>query len=246
MKLKILLCIFVISIGYALVDVGIDEKLGELISLDSVFYDENNNQVVLKDAINKPTILSLVYFTCPGICNPLLIGLSEVLGKMELTPVKDYNVLSVSFDEMDTTQIAKEKKQSQLRLIKKNFDPNAWKFLSGNKENIKKFTDSVGFKFKKDGKDFIHSAALIIISPKGKIIRYIRGVTFLPFDVQMALTEASKGTPGPTINKILLYCYSYDPIGRKYAFNILKVIGTVTLTVLISFFIFLVTRKKRA
>ncbi len=211
------------------VDVGIDEHLGAIIPLDTKFKNEDGKTVTLRQVITKPTILSLVYFECPGICTPLLTGLASTIRDLDLHPGQDYNVLSVSFNEKDTADIAKGKKANYLTLIQDPFPPDAWHFLTGSRDAIQKLTDAVGFKFVRKGKDFLHPASIFFIAPDGRIIRYMYGTDYLPFDVKMALTEASRGQPGPTINKVLLYCYSYDPIGRRYVTNFTRVAGVLTI-----------------
>jgi protein SCO1/2 len=159
---------------------------------------------------------------------------------------KDYNVLTISFDPKDTPSIALDKKRNYLEIIKKDYHEESWRFLTGDDENINKLTDAVGFRFKKDGEEFIHSAALIVLSPNGKIIRYLYGITFLPFDLNMAVTEANQGRIGPTIRKALLFCYKYDPKGRKYALNVTRIAGTAIIIFAGAFFSYLtITGRKR-
>lgn len=225
-------------------DIGIEEKLGAYVPLDLSFYDENNNVTSLKRVIKNSTIVSLVYYHCANICNPLLSNIAEVLNKLPLEPGKDYSILTISFDDKDIPAVAAQKKNNYLRAIKKPFPEKAWKFLTGDSVNIKKFTTAVGFKFKKEGNEFLHPASLIILSADGKIIRYLYGITFLPFDLQMALTEASEGRIGPTISKVLFYCFSYDPKGRKYMLNITRVAGSAVLFLVITFFVYLIIKNK--
>jgi protein SCO1/2 len=130
-------------------------------------------------------------------------------------------------------------------MIERPFPEDAWRFLTGDKENIRKLTDAVGFHFRREREDFLHPVSLILLSPDGKITRYIYGTDFLPFDLKMALLEASEGRVGPTVGKVLRFCFSYDPKGRKYVFNTLKVTGIVTLLFALSFIAFLVFKGKR-
>jgi protein SCO1/2 len=130
-------------------------------------------------------------------------------------------------------------------MIEKPFPEEAWRFLTGDRESILKLMDAVGFYFKREGKNFLHPVALIILAPDGKITRYLYGTEILPFDLRMALLEASEGRIGPTISKVLRFCFSYDPKGRKYVFNTLKITGIVTLTFAFSFILFLIWRGRR-
>lgn len=225
---------------------GIYEKLDEYVPEDLVFTDENGNQVNFKSLVNKPTVLTLVYFTCPGICSPLLDGVAEVITRSDLTLGKDFQVLTVSFNHKETYQLAKSKKRNYVKQVKKEIDTTQWIWMVGDSVNIHKLTNSVGFQFKQVGNDFVHAAAIMVLSPDGKITRYLYGVYFLPFDLKMAVTEAAQGKSGPTINKILNFCFSYDPEGKKYVFNITKVSATIILFFALSFlaYLFLTKRKK--
>lgn len=229
------------------VEIGIDEKLGDFVPLDLTFYDENGDRAALNELIQRPTILNLVYYRCPGICSPLMSGIAEVLGKLDLEPGKDYSVLTISFDPSETPSLAAEKKKNYMATLgDPSFPQEGWKFLTGDSAQIVRLTDAVGFRYKREGTEFLHTAALTVLSPEGKIARYIYGITFLPFEVKMAILEASEGKTGPTISRVLLYCFSYDPQGRRYVFNILKVSGTVILFFAAAFLAYLILGGKRS
>lgn len=225
--------------------IGIDEKLGQLIPLDLTFYDENGNRVALRQLIHTPTILALVYLHCPNVCSLLLQNLAEVLNELPAEPGKEYTVISISFDDREKSSLALEKKKTYLKMIRKPFPTDAWRFLTGDQENIHKLTDAVGFHFKRVGDDFEHPVTLIIVAPDGKIVRYMYGADPLPFDLRLALVEASQGRIGPTIAKVVRFCFSYDPKANKLVFNMLKVTGTVTLLFALSFILFLIFRGKK-
>jgi protein SCO1/2 len=226
-------------------EVGIVEQLGKYLPLDLIFKDSSGKDVKLNDLIDKPTVLSLVYFHCPTVCKPLLGAKTDVLDRIDLTAGKVYDALTISFNEDETPENAKTIKDHFLGRSRKKIPPDAWHFLTGDKETIKKLTDVVGFYFKRDGADFIHATGLIMISPQGKITRYFTGLAFLPFDIKLGLLEASEGKIGPTISKILLYCFRYDPDGKRYVFDILKVTGTVTLFFLVIFVTWLMISTRR-
>jgi protein SCO1/2 len=228
--------------------VGIDEKLGQTIPLDITLIDESGKSVLLKDIINnsKPVILSLVYFRCPGICSPLLSGVADVISKMDLEAGKDYNIITVSFDPTEDYIMAAEKKKNYIKTIKnKTIPPNAWNFFTADSTNIARITDAVGFRYIKQGNDFIHSGVLTMLSPQGKIVRYLYGIDFNPFDMKLALIEASEGKVGSTIAKVLTLCFSYDPDGRKYALNITRIAGGGVILFIVGFVIFLRLMKKK-
>jgi protein SCO1/2 len=209
--------------------VGIQEKLGQTMPLDLELYDEAGHLVSLKSLVNKPTIFTFVYFRCPGICTPLLNELTKVVDKTDLVLGKDYQIITISFDSRETPDIAAGKKDSYMQLLKKPEDPNGWRFLTGDSLTIQRVTDGAGFYFTRNGNDFIHAGALIVVSPEGKITRYINGIQYLPFDVKMAVYEATTGKVGPTVAKVLTFCFSYNPEGRTYTLNFMRIALVVTL-----------------
>jgi protein SCO1/2 len=226
-------------------NIGIDEKLGQTVALDTTLLDEQGERVVLRTLVDKPTVLTLNYFRCAGICTPLLNGVADVIGKTGQTPGKDFQVLTVSFDPRDNPEIAGLKRNNYVKQLGAGFPPSAWRFLTGDPASTKRLADSVGFKFAKAGNDYVHPGAIMILSPAGKVSRYMYGVRFLPFDLKMALTEAAEGRTGPTINSLLMLCYSYDPAGRTYFFNITRVVGAFTLLLAAVFASVTLIRRRR-
>lgn len=210
------------------VEVGIVEKLGETLPLNLTFYNENNDTVALRSMINKPTILSFVYFDCPGLCSPLLDGIADVVSKMDLSLGKDYNIITISFNTKDTPEKARIKKQNFIQKIDEK-DRGHWIYLTGDLENIQKITEAAGFRYKPMGLDFVHPATIILLSPGGKITRYLYGVSFLPFDVKMAILEAEKGLAQPTRSKVLQYCFGYDSVSRSYTLQFTRIVGAFML-----------------
>jgi protein SCO1 len=234
------------------IEIGIDEQLGSTIPLDLKFTDENGKEILLKDLVTIPTIFNFVYYSCPGICSPLLSEISNVAGKLDLIPGKDYQIISISIDETETSDLAADKKRNYLNAIKGDYPVSAWRFLTGDSLSIHTLTDAAGFYFKKDGDDFIHAGALIFVSPLGKITRYLfsnyseafGNFRILPFDVKMAVYEASEGRATPTIAKMLKFCFSYDREGKSYVLNITRIAGAGML-VLVAIFVAIITIKPR-
>jgi protein SCO1/2 len=225
-------------------EVGIDEKLGATIPLDLVLKGEDGQSVTLRQLVDKPTVLSLNYFRCAGICTPQLAGVADVLNRTQAEPGKDFQVITVSFDERDLPDVAAQKRTNYLEEIKRPFPPGAWRFLTGPGATTRALADSVGFKFKRDRDDFIHAAALIFISPQGRITRYMYGTEYLPVDFQMAAQEAARGEAQPTINKFVKFCFSYDPVGRKYVLNT-TIIGAIVVLLSASIFLTVLILKGR-
>ena len=225
--------------------VGIQEKLGQNLPLDVELYDETGQLVQLKSLMNKPTIFTFVYYRCPGICSPLLNELAKMVDKMDLELGKDYQILTLSFDHREKPEIAAEKKVNYLDLIGKRTDPKGWRFMTADSVNIQRLTDAAGFYFMRSGNDYVHAGALIVVSPEAKITRYINGIKYLPFDVKMAVYEASAGKVRPTIGTLLTICYSYDPESHSYTLNIVRISAFVILVLITIFVLVFIVRPKK-
>jgi protein SCO1/2 len=226
-------------------ELGIYENLDKFIPENLKFTDENGKQIILNSLIDKPTVINLVYYECPGLCSPLLEGIANVITKAKLDLGSEYQVFTISFDPGETTKLAQMKKATYAALVKGKDVENGWKYFTGDQENINKLLNALGYKIKQEGQEYIHPAAIMILSPKGKITRYLHGVYFLPFDLKMAVTEAMDGRSGPTINKVLQYCFSYDAEGKKYVLNFTKISGTLILLLALGLFSGLVFRNKK-
>ena len=157
-------------------------------------------------------------------------SLAASLPKVSLVPGKDYRVLVVSFDDEDTPALAARKKQNYLSAMDFAFPEENLRYLTGNADSIRRFMDALGFPFIRVGPgNFSHPLGLIALAPGGKIVRYLYGQGFLPFDLTMALAEAAKGQTGLSIKRVLAYCFSYDPEARGYVFNLMRIAGIVIL-----------------
>jgi protein SCO1 len=216
------------------VEVGIVEHLDSTIPLDIAFHNEKDSMVHLRDLVNKPTVFSFVYFDCPGLCSPLLNGISEVVEQTDMELGKEYQIITISFNYKDSPEKAKIKKRNFLNKHSKQH-AGSWIYLTGDSASIYEICNAVGFKFKRAGLDYIHAAAIVVVSPKGKITRYLYGISFLPVDLKMAIIESQKGLSRPTINQVLSFCYAYDPAGKRYVLDVMKITGTLILFVIILF-----------
>jgi protein SCO1 len=225
-------------------EIGIIEHLNEYIPEHIMLINENKDTVDLKKIINKPTVLCFVYFECPMLCSPLMNGLADVIDKTNLKIGKDYQVLTIGFNTEEPLSLAISKKKNYVSHMKTKEAANAWNFFISDSINITRATNALGFRFKRAGNVFLHSATLIFISPEGKITRYLNGTYFLPFEFKMAIAESSKGISGPTINKLLQYCYGYDTQAKRYVLDITKVGGGIILLILLAIVFPLIIRPR--
>jgi protein SCO1/2 len=227
-------------------DVGVTEHLNEFIPKDVTLVNQYGDTVNIMELIDKPTMLNFVYYRCPGICSPLMNGIAEFVDKLDMNIGEDYQILTISFDHREGTELAKRKHVNYMKMIEKDIPEDGWTFYTADSVDIHKITDATGFKFLRTGNDFAHSATLIMLSPEGKITRYLHGTYFLPFEVKMSVVEAAEGKVGSTINRVLQYCYSYDPTGQKYVLNITKITGTFIMIVAVIIFLVLIIKPKNS
>jgi len=235
-------------------DIGVEEKLGTTIPPDLRFYDESGDQILLSSLFKdeKPVILSLLYYSCPRVCSYVLKGIVESVNGLEsLTLGNDYKIVSISFNPEDTPELANKKSQKYKNELKEKVSSDKdWSFLTGDQANILKLTQAVGFKYKKDGEEYAHPTTLIILTPQRKISRYLYGIQSEPNDLKLALLEASDGEIGTSeiLNKVMLFCYEFDPVGKRYALQALRVVkagGVITLLTLAGFLTYYWRREKK-
>jgi len=249
--MKKLLMFLMLLVTANATQLGINEKLGTMIPLDLTFIDETGKSRTLKDYMDgKPTMISLNYFRCAGICTPQLEDMAKMLARLDLAENIDYKALTISFAVDETPPLAAAKRKTHLSSMNRAYVADAWHFLISENNSTSILADKVGFSYEKSVSeagvvDYIHPAALIMLSPEGKVTRYLNGIEQLPFDVKMALMEAGEGKIGPTIAKNLLYCFAYDPKAKTYIFKWEKIAATVMFAIMFGFFIYLVKTSKR-
>ena len=233
----------------ALAGVGIDQKLDRQVPLDLTFRDEAGRTVPLSSFFSgrKPVILALVYYQCPMLCTMILNGVESSLKAVPFDPGRDFEVLSVSFDPKDTPQLAASKKQMYLRRYGRPGTANGWHFLTGDEANIHALTSAVGFRYKYDAASgqFAHASGIMVLTPQGRLSRYLYGVEYAPRDVRLALVEASENKIGSPVDQLLLFCYHYDPATGKYgaiAINFVRFAG-LAFTLICGFFLIVAWRR---
>jgi len=225
-------------------EIGVFEKLGDTIPLDLWFLNEESEKVTLRQLIDKPTVMCFVYFDCPNLCSPLMDGVADVVSKMDMQLGTEYQVITISFNTSDTPEKAREKKVNFVQRISKE-NQKDWIYLTGTQENISAITAATGYKYHPQGLDFAHPSVIMVVSPAGKITRYLYGLTYLPFDLKMAIIESQKGIARPTANKILEYCFAYNPASKTYTLQVTRIVGIITIFFLILIMIILLARRRK-
>jgi protein SCO1/2 len=230
--------------------VGIDQNLNAQIPLELKFKDETGQTVRLGQYFRqKPVVLALVYYECPGLCDLILNGLSHTMQQISLNVGSDYEVVTVSFDPKDTWQLATAKKANYIEKYNRPGAKEGWHFLTGDQASIKSLTETVGFHYNYDpiSKQFAHASAIYVLTPEGKIARYFYGIEYKPRDFRLGLVEASANKIGSPADQVLLFCYHYDPTTGKYGMavtQVTRVLGTATV-LLLGGFVFIMLRRER-
>ncbi|MBA3786237.1 MAG: SCO family protein [Acidobacteria bacterium] len=235
--------------------VGIEQKLNEQLPLSAEFKDEDGNVVKLGDYFGKekPVILALVYYECPMLCNEVLNGLTGSLKGISFDAGKEFEVVAISFDvrENDKPDLAKNKRASYLNRYGRPGAENGWHFLTGTQSEIDRVTQAVGFNYQFDeaSNQFAHAGGVMIITPEGKISRYLYGIDYAPKDLKFALMDSAEGNIGNPAEQLYLYCFHYDPATGKYGLQILSVMRLMAIATIVGivgmFFVFWRSNKKR-
>jgi protein SCO1/2 len=247
---KILIFVL-LTLAASAVQLGVQEHLGDKVPLDLTFIKEDGSKATLKELMDgKPTILSLNYFRCSGICTPQLNDMAKMFSKLDLAENTDYKVLTISFADNEGYKLAAAKRKNILASISRPYVQDAWHFLVSDGNSSAELARRVGFNYEKKVSpagvvEYVHPASLIVLSPEGKITRYLNGIEQLPFDVKMAVIEAAQGKVGPTIAKTLLFCFAFDPKGKTYVFKWEKIAGVVMTAIMLLFLFYLIRSSRR-
>jgi len=238
------------SVPRALREIGFDQRIGESIPLDLVFRDERGASVRLADYFGRrPVVLVFAYYSCPMLCTLVVSGLPSALDVLSLQPGSDFEIVTVSFNPADTPASAAEKKAGYLERYKKTGAAGAWHFLTGDPPSIERLTKAAGFRYAWDAetKQFAHPSGVIVLTPDGRLARYLFGIEYGPRDLRYAIVEASEGRVGNAADALLLYCYHYDPMTGRYGFVVMRALrlaGGATVLALCAFIVVMVRRER--
>lgn len=237
----------------ALEEVRIEEKLGAQLPLDVTLEDGSGKPYRLAQAFDgkRPVVLALVYYDCPMLCGLILSGMAKAMRENGLELGKDYQALTISFDPTEKPVQGAERRRGYLQSMGKTDAGADWPFLVGPAEVTRRISDAAGFYYKRDevSGEWAHVAALFVLTPDGKVSRYLYGIDYPAKDFRLALVEAADGKVGTSFDRLLLTCYRYDPASRKYepyALGIVRAGGLAALLGLGGLIVGLVWRERRA
>ena len=227
-------------------------ELNAQLPLDAPFLDENGKSVTLGGYLHqqKPVVLAFVYYGCPMLCTQLEQGVVGSLRMLSFNPGRDYDVVFISFDDRDTAQMATAKKNTAMEHFRRPETASGWHFLTGAKESVAAVTNAANFHFNFDAKNnlFAHGSGILLLTPDGRVSRYFYGVEFPGRDLRLGLVDASQGKIGTPVDKMLLYCFEYDPSAGRYSATILGImrVGAVLTIAGLLFVILFVRRRDHA
>ncbi len=230
--------------------ITIEQRLNNQIPLDATFRDEAGRTVQLSEYFKdgKPVLLSLAYYECPMLCNEILNGVERTLRALSFMPGREFQVINVSFDPRETPELAARKRETHLKRLQRGGAEQGWHFLTGDKANIDRVTEAVGFGYAWDANSnqFAHASAIMIATPDGKLSHYFYGIEYAPKDVRLALVAASAGKIGSPVDQLLLYCYHYDPTTGKFApvMAVVRTAGVLTVFGVVAMILLLVRHSR--
>jgi protein SCO1/2 len=219
-------------------ELAFEQRLNASVPLDATFRDEAGRTVRLDALVrDKPVILVLAYYRCPQLCNLVLNGLLDGLRGVGFRPGEEFRIVTVSFDPRETAELAAAKKAHYVEAYDRPGAAAAWHFLTGDKDPIDRLCESVGFRYAFDAKNdrYNHPSGVVILTPDGRVSRYLFGIRYPSRDLKLGLIEASAGQVGSVVDQFLLFCFHYNPASGKYAFavmNAVRLAGGLTALVL--------------
>lgn len=243
--LSLLIVLFVSAVADAIENPGTELKtvavkpvLGGKIDLNLKFKDQTGAEKTLREfaLAGKPIVLIPVYFNCPQLCGEVLTQVTDSINKLGLSLGQDFSFLTASFNPEEGPDLAQKRADHFWNLyIEPEKAKGGWKFLTGSPDSINPLMQSLGFSYRKDGKEFAHAAVLYVLTSKGVISQYFTGIEFPPRDIRLSIVEASEGKVGSLLDHAMLFCFRFDPLKGRYTWAVLgslKVVGALTILLL--------------
>jgi protein SCO1/2 len=232
-------------------EIGFDQRIDERLPLDVELVDEQGQRRPLGTFFGaRPVVLAFVYFDCPMLCTQVLSAMTSTFGVLSLDPGTDFEIVVVSFDPREGPALAAEKKALYLARFGRPATSSGWHFLTGDQPAIDRLTRAAGFRYTWDEEtgQFAHPAGVVVVTPDGRLSRYLFGLEYGPRDLRFAIVEASEGRIGSLVDAVLLYCYHYDPMTGRYGLvvmRVLRIAGAATVIGLGTFIVVMVRRERK-
>lgn len=233
--------------------VDIDQKLDQSLPLDLPFRDAFGQDVTLGRYFkgNKPVVLALVYYECPMLCTMVLNGALRAFNTVsEMSVGRDYDVVAISIDPRETPELALQKQQKYQSRYRREGSKNGWHFLVGDEASVERIADAVGFSFVYDEENdqWAHPSAIMVVTPEGKLSKYLLGIDYDPRELRAALVAASEGSIGTLVDRVILYCFNYNPLEGKYSLAVMRLMrtgGVLTVLGILAYVLFSGLRGRR-
>lgn len=230
--------------------VHFDQKLNAQVPLDAHFRDEKGKTVDLKTlGQGKPIVLAIVFFECRTLCSEILNETVRSLKDVPFSPGKEFQVVILSMNPRETPALASSKKRDYLKLYGKPGTEQGWHFLTGEKPQIDRVADAIGYGYAYDPKSdqYAHPNGIVMLTPHGKVTRYYYGLTYPPRDLKFGLMDASHDRIGSPVEQLLLTCFHYDPTTGRYdasVMGVVRIAGVLTVLALVAM-VFVLSRTDR-
>jgi protein SCO1 len=227
-------------------EIGFDQHMGRALPGGLHFLDEASRGVVLEDFFqDRPVVLALVYFSCPMLCLQTLENLARSVDALPFRAGRRFDVLAVSFDPHDTPALAASRKAALF--ARSPAAAEGWHFLTGNRPEITQLTAAVGFKYVFDDslQQFAHPVGLTVLTPDGRISRYLFGIDYKPIDLRLAILDASEHRVGSVTDSMLLYCYHYEPTTGRYGLLVMRLVRTAASATVLCLAVLVITLVRR-
>lgn len=229
-------------------NVGIDQRLDAQVPLDLAFRDESGKTVRLGEYFgSKPVVLTLVYYDCPMLCTQILNGVVGSLKALKFEIGNEFNVVTVSFNPKETSDLAASKKQSYLTRYGRPGAEQGWHFLTGDQSSIDSLCQAVGYRYQYDPatQQYAHASGIMVLTPQGKVSKYFYGIEYAPRDLRLGLIEASASKIGTPVDQVLLYCFHYDPSTGKYGAVVMNIVRLAAILTIAGMIILVLLMRKR-
>jgi protein SCO1 len=216
--------------------------------MDLVFHDESGKAVRLGDLFrDKPVVLSLVYYECPMLCSMTLNGLVKSMRPLAFNVGDEFDVITISFDPNETPALAAAKKGVYVQDYGRSSAASGWHFLTGSADSIRRLTDAVGYRYQWDQytRQWAHVSAIMVLTPDGRVSQYLYGIEFSSRDLRLSLVQAGKNEIGNLVDRILLYCYHYNPDTGKYGLAIMNTVRIASAATVLGLALFIIMSRRR-